>query len=325
MIIVNHEKVAAVTQIVRGLPETEGMNFYSFKAGGREVPATNMYPPLHHPAAVEFFFFACLHNHGFWHGDANGYLEPMVGQIGGKSCKGSTLLWKSMARQLREAPESFCPERLAGADEAMMARMFRDDAGPLRFPEPEVRLDLTRDYGRWFQRTRLSPAAIVDAANKQLVPLAAFVKWVADIAGFKGDSWFKRPMLLAMILAARPERFLKVSDEENWRPIVDYHLMRVALRLGIVEITDEEVARDISERRWVSSDVERAIRNATYQAALRVMRASGRSLPVVDLAFWDARHFCPEMSEPQCDQCRFASCCAKRTLLFQPVFRTIDY
>ncbi|MEA3272884.1 MAG: hypothetical protein U9P90_04440 [Patescibacteria group bacterium] len=85
------------------------MNFYSFGSGENEFVVKDMYPELSHPNAIEFFFFICLHEHGFWLGGNWGYLTPLFGIIKGKKCKGSELLWKSCKHVLDNDPEIFSP------------------------------------------------------------------------------------------------------------------------------------------------------------------------------------------------------------------------
>lgn len=322
---VNESQVSRVADVIARLPETRGLNFYSYHVDGEEVVATDMYPPLHHPHALDFFFFACMHQFGFWYGDERGYRGSMAGVFGGKPCKGSDMVWKSLMRYMSEEPDAQRPERLAFiGHKEMWGRMFTDDNGPIRFPDMDRRRLLTLGYGRWFVYNRTSPGDLVRCANESASPLKVFLGMARQICGYAGDPFDKKLLLLAMALANRPERFLHVTDPDSWRPIIDYHLMRVALRLGMVELEQSEIEAN-KARAWVSFDVEAGIRHAAYRAFTGVLHESGRSLSLVDEVFWMARKYCPDMKEPSCDKCRFSGICAKRSDLFQPVFRTTYY
>lgn len=127
-----------------------------------------------------------------------------------------------------------------------------------------------------------------------------------------------------MALTNRPERFLKVNDLENWNPIVDYHLMRTALRLGMVDLHGFETGKN-KKRRWVGEIEENHIRTVVFDAISLLIELSSQPMSSVDVQMWMARKYCPEMSKPNCKKCLFEKVCKKRIELFQPIFRTIAY
>jgi endonuclease III len=140
----------------------------------------------------------------------------------------------------------------------------------------------------------------------------------------------KKNLLLAMSLANRPEQFLNVDpDDPEWRPIVDYHLMRIAGRTGMVNTSpsDEgELLRETMEaRQWVAKDEHDDVREATFHAVARLIEQSGQPMHVIDHALWSARKYCPEMEDPKCDECFLKDVCEQNRERFQPVFRTTAY
>ena len=185
---------------------------------------------------------------------------------------------------------------------------------------------MTRAYGRLLMDYDITPAEIVRESNEQKESLLFFIDKTLDIRGYNNDDLRKRNLLLAMILANRPEKFLIVNDPSNWYPIVDYHLMRLALRLGLVDLNYEEIEKE-NKRRLLVVDwkTEFEIRAATWVAVSELISKSNRTMFFVDQVMWDARRYCPEMEVPNCDKCIFTEVCAKRVELFQPVFRTTNY
>jgi endonuclease III len=127
-----------------------------------------------------------------------------------------------------------------------------------------------------------------------------------------------------MVLANRPEKFLKPAPDTKWPVIVDYHLMRLALRLGLVKL-DEPERSLIEGRKWLTPGQEDVIRNLVCQAVWNVILYSGKPMSEVDAVMWSAREYCPEMKEPDCGKCLLADVCEKHTKLFQPVLRTTAY
>ncbi|MFH1048031.1 MAG: hypothetical protein V1738_07075 [Patescibacteria group bacterium] len=322
----NRTQIERVAQLIGQLPDDiTPLNFYSFFTPEKEIVATDMYPPLNHPALAEFFMFACLHQYGFWLSKSHGYDQPLVGKLNGRECKGSDLLWKSIWRYLERDGSGLEPNRLKEmSKEQMWTELFVDDNGPIAFADRGLRLQITQEYGRQLMAEGLTATRIIAQANERRRQLEAFVGQMKKIQGFAGDIFNKKILLLAMALHNRPEQLLQVSDSYNWQPIVDYHLMRFALRTGMVEIGKDETYL-ISHRYFVRPAVEHGIRKATFDAFSQIIELSKRTMFFVDVVAWKARRYCPEMSEPDCAKCAFQSVCAKRKDLFQPVYRTINY
>ncbi len=315
MATVNAEQIKKFSEFLKQLPDSDhGLSFTG-----------DMYPKLNHQEAINFFFFVCLHQYGFWHGNESGYEKPLVGVIGGKESKGSELLWKVAMRAFDKSGSAFTPDRLAYIDaEELFLDIFVDDNGPILFPDPQERFRITKNYGRWFVGKGISPSDIMGVANGSNEPLKYFLWQVRQIAGYNEDPFEKKNLLLAMTLANRPEKFLRVKDPQNWLPIIDYHLMRLSLRLGLVDLDQSEQGSN-KARGWVDGDSEYNIRSAVYSAVTQVIAESGRSMSFIDQKMWMARRYCPEMTKPDCPKCVFMDICKKRTELFQPIFRTTAY
>lgn len=331
MLYVDTKQIKQLAELIKNMPDAESaFNFYSYPVNaysskGPKIVAVDMYPPLHHPHAVDFFFFVMLHNHGFWYNDEKGYSAPIVGTLDGVDYKGSDLLWRMIKRAFDKDPFVVTPLYLANVlFEEMMENFFTDDKSPVPFPDLQERYDMTRAYGQWFVDEGATPEGILNLAHMHESPLAGFLESVGMISGYDADPLEKKNILLAAVLANRPEEFLNVNEDDHWDPIVDYHVMRVALRLGLVRLTTEE--RCINEKRLFVDAVEESfIRQAVYSAITLLIKKSGRSMSFVDEKMWNARRYCPEMTEPQCGQCVFKDVCKKDTALFQPVFRTTAY
>ncbi|MEK7566914.1 MAG: hypothetical protein AAB527_02155, partial [Patescibacteria group bacterium] len=280
MTTINYDQIQKVADFIRKMPASKhGMNFYSFKnKNGVDVPALDMHPPLNHPQTINFFFFVCMHMYGFWYGDHIGYVSPMYGTVNGKECKGADLIMKCATKFLN-AGGDFSPEYFARITPKEFAEIFSDDNGPIVFPDFEMRYKLTRAYGEFLCRTGISPLDGIENVNKYERPLEMFLEGTGifpGAPGYIGDPLLKKNTLLAMALANRPEHFLKVGPDEEWPPIVDYHLMRLALRLGLIEL-DPLVAKVIIERVWVNEETENEIRNAVFFAVGAVIAESGKT------------------------------------------------
>ena len=317
------EKVAGRLRELRGIGAP--LNFYSHKVNGNEVVEKDMYPPLDGEYAIDFFFFTVLQQYGFWYDDGTKYTSPITGRIDGVYYKGSDLLFRIAMRTYKENPILLTPRCLAHIENRdFISRFFTDDVGVLPFPDLDKRFLLTREYGKWFMDNGTTPEGVLILAHLDESPLEGFLKSMRMISGYDTDALEKKNNLLAMIMTNRPEEFLARSDDDVWIPIIDYHLMRVALRLGLVRLTEKE--RKANEaREFVDAHVERTIRDAVFAAIVRLIDQSGHTMFAVDEVLWNARRYCPETEKPECGQCIFKRQCKQDIELFQPVFRTMAY
>jgi hypothetical protein len=189
----------------------------------------------------------------------------------------------------------------------------------------DLRLEQANRYGRDMLALRLTPQAVVEKALTSDHPLQTFLATLDHIGGYKEDPLRKKSQLLALILNNRPEMFMPLRDDEPMKPVVDYHLMRTCLRVGLVDVIDEELRDALVDRQVISAVDEWAVRYAAYRALEQLEALSGVGMAALDAYLFGMRTRCPEMSEPECQLCQLDPVCAKRKELFQPVLRTTLY
>ena len=330
-VFLDRGRIKDFAKLLRSVPKPQPLNFYSVSVGGKELVLDDAYPLVGEAGVFDFFFFTTVHNHGFWIDDGTRYVKPLYGEWEGKRVKGSDLLYKMVLRAFRDNPGHISPERLACISNRDHEKIFSDDYGPIPLFNTPRRMQLTRQYGEWFLHddgSMLTPAGLVSDANQQHDP----VRWlrsilahpVTGIPAFREDPLQKKVELLIMSLVNRPERLLKTCSVNYGNPIVDYHDMRITLRLGHVVLP--LVWQDENERRQLTNTRrEWEIRRAVYEADAQLIASSGLTRDEVDVLKWSARKYCPEETKPECELCFARTVCARRINLFQPVFRTTFY
>ncbi|MFQ5350868.1 MAG: PfkB family carbohydrate kinase, partial [Thermoanaerobaculia bacterium] len=311
---VDRPTIARIAPAVAGLAEVEAFPFVG-----------PLFPPPGHPRALDVFFAATLQQFGFWITEEERYARPMIASLGGEALKGSDFLWAAYRRWLGEAPSDLTPEGQSRMTLALLTLRLRDDDGNAPLPALEARLRLAGSFGRDLLAMGTTPQAIVATANLQPRPVAALLSALDHLGGYKEDPLRKKSALLALILRQRPEGFLRRVEGDAIPPIVDYHVQRGCLRTGVVRVDDAALAGRLTDRRLVEPADERAVRQASYQAMLELVEASGRPMEVVDGFFFRNRTRCPEMTDPDCGACPLDDVCAKEKRLFQPVHRTTYY
>jgi sugar/nucleoside kinase (ribokinase family) len=311
---VNDGQVQKVAEMISTLAEVTPYPFVS-----SELPSVG------HPRALDYFFAATLQQFSFWTVRENRYYQPLLAKIGGVEKKGSDYLWDAFSRRV-EIDADFCsPERQANLSRKELQEVFRSDDGDDPMPALDLHLEQARRYGQDMVALQLTPRTVLQKAMTSAQPLQSFLDTLDKIGGYKEDPLRKKSSLLALILKDRPEGFLALGTDEELSPIIDYHLMRSCLRVGLVEVLDEELKKKLLNRQVVSPEEEWAVRYPSYQAIEQLTALSGKSSGAVDQFFFGARKRCPEMSEPDCRSCQLDPVCDHRKELFQPVLRTSDY
>ena len=310
----NLQQICHVAELIARLPEVRAFNFTG-----------DLFPPVGHRQALDFFFAAVLQQFGFWTAHDGRYHQPMIASIEGHGLKGSDYLWCACRRQLDKDPHFMAPAKQATLTEAELVRALQADDGTNPMPAFNLHLQVARAYGLDMQSLHWTPTDLVAAAQQSGQPRAALLDLLTHIGGYKEDPLRKKAMLLALILEQRPERFLHPAAGEAEPPVIDYHLMRSCLRIGLIEIFDVELRQRVTERRELSAEDEWTIRWAVYRAIQQVQQQAGRRMGAVDWYFFGARQRCPEMTEPDCEYCAVNLVCLHRKELLQPVMRTTFY
>ena len=312
-VVLNNEQIQRIAKLLSGLSEEKPFDFLA-----------SSLPPLNHPLTIDFFFVTTLQQFSFWTIKDGRYHRPLIDTIGGENLKGAFYLFKAYNRKIGTDPEYFSAERQAHQTLDEMLELFRSDDGNDVMPAVEMHLDAARRYGMTMLELGWTPKSVLKTATDSDHPLQTLLAALDHVGGYREDPMRKKSILLAEILNDRPERFLEFGPDEALPPVIDYHLMRSCLRMGLIDVLDGDLFQSLTERRLVSEQDEWAVRYAAYRAVEELQRLSGRSMGIVGSYLFLARKRCPEMTEPDCSACNADPACAHRKELFQPVIRT-DY
>jgi ribokinase len=283
-------------------------------------------PPVGHPRALDYLFAATLQQFSFWTVRGNRYHLPLIAPIGGVEYKGSDYLWAAITRRLKADPEFCSPQRQASLSREELLDVFRADDGQDAMPALDLHLEQARHYGRDMLALGLTPQAVIDQALASPQPLQTFLLILDKVGGYKEDPLRKKSALLALALDSRPERFFPLREDEVIPPIMDYHIMRLCLRTGLVDVVEGELRDKLVNRQVLTPAAEWAVRYPAYLAYDMLLSLSGKSPSALNgLTFSTARQRCPEMTEPQCRSCPLDPVCAHSKEYFQPVLRTTFY
>lgn len=189
--------------------------------------------------------------------------------------EGSALLWALGLRAERRAPGALTARSLAGVNPEAIAAVFRAEQDTLSDPAGRARLwdDLAIRLLRKYQG---QAAELLAAAGGRLGGPDGLLARLSEFEAYS-DPLRKKSFLVAKIWERRG--WLEVADPEIWEVCADNVLMRLALRSGLVEPSD---------------DVE-SVRAATREAFREVAAAAGISPPVLDDLLWERGREDPDL------------------------------
>jgi hypothetical protein len=130
------------------------------------------------------------------------------------------------------------------------------------------------------------------------------------LSNFKAYSDPMRKKSTFLLKLLQDAHLIKVKDPQNFVPIMDYHMQRVLLRTGCVDVHSSKLASKLRNHEPVDKDT--VVRKACIEAFRIIARESG--MPVVELNdfFWSLGRSCChknllcETGKCEKDPCTFA-------------------
>jgi hypothetical protein len=97
----------------------------------------------------------------------------------------------------------------------------------------------------------------------------------------------KTTFLIKLLMEAN---LLKINDPANFIPIMDYHMQRVLMRLGCIEIIDEALRQKLINRQTLPSDD--VVRSRCIEAFRLIADISGHPVTKMNDFFWSLGRSC---------------------------------
>jgi hypothetical protein len=145
---------------------------------------------------------------------------------------------------------------------------------------------------------------MASAGNKLMNDGNGFYELLPIISAFEDPLRKKITFLIKLLQEAE---IITILDPENYIPIMDYHMQRVLLRIGCVEVNDQELRRKLINRSTLQSDEE--IRKACINAFGIIAGISGYPVTKMNDFFWSlGRSCCNETPLCQAGRCEKEPC-----------------
>ncbi len=268
------------------------------------IPVDDFINPKYYPKkddepeyVLRYFFFMVAIDHRLSRPgrDYEGYVD-------GEFFHGADLLYRLGAKKYYEDPEWFSPQNMANLTlEAIRSWLSVKEPKPVEPPDLEVRLMLLKDAGH--KLLKLYDGMVTNLLKESKGYLKSLHGGLIDrLKVFRAyeDPVEKKPYLFFKFINRRG--LFDPVDKENIEIPVDNHLVRIALRLGIVEVEGllEKKILTMNEVEWWEDTVLRTTIRAAYKL---LAERIGISLTLLDDFLWMFGRTCCLRDNPSCNQC----------------------
>jgi hypothetical protein len=259
--------------------------------------------PSSEPAQLaDFFFFNSALLFDFY---------GLETELDGRYLKGSDLFFAFARRQARRDPDFFTAARLASLAVAEYQSLYAPDHDPAHslINRAEERVRILRDLAQGLRRDYAgSTLALLSACDHRLhSPDGAGL--LDRLAAFEGyaDPHFKKAFVFLKALESLD--LWQARDRENLFIPVDYHLIRMALRTGLVAVTDAHLAEQLRTQAPAGQADDWEIREVVKRAYKALEEDTGINVFLLDEIFWTiGRSCCHYARPPRCASCDFTDC-----------------
>jgi hypothetical protein len=227
--------------------------------------------------------------------------RTLQGTLDGQWYRGWDYMVHAARRALLTDPQTFTAAHLQHISEDGLRRLFADDglAEHSTFDRIPERVVQWHDAARLLlERYQGDVMALYEASGHRLRGEDGILARLNAFAAYS-DPVEKKSFLLIMF--AQRCGAWQVEDLENLKLAIDYHIMRIALRSGMVRVEDAALARRLKARQPVTAEEDNAVREAVRQACDLLVRYSQHSVFAVDNILWMmGRNCCFYDYDPRC-------------------------
>ncbi len=229
--------------------------------------------------------------------------RTLQGTIDGAWRRGWDYMVAAARRALRGDPDAFSAERLGAITPEALQALFSDTARPEDSTLDRIaeRVDMLHDAAALLLAEYDGDVMrLYEAAGRRLRGPGGILARLAACTAYS-DPVEKKSFLLVMFCVRSGA--WQVADLEALGVAIDYHIMRIALRSGMVRVTDPLLAERLRTRAEVSAAEDNAVRTAVREACDLLVRAAGRTVFDVDNILWMVgRNCCFYEYDPICGE-----------------------
>ena len=230
--------------------------------------------------------------------------RALQGYINGKWLRGGDYLLAACRRRFDSDQDFFTADRMKSIEEDGLKALLSDDGTPDHSTIDRVaervgllrncaRVLLKRFEGNIMMIYNVSEGYLIRRDGKGLPNLLKNFRAYSDPVE-------KKSFLLLLYL--NESGIWKIGDLENLKIAVDYHIMRIALRAGMINLVDNALASRLLQRKRVKQSEDSEVRKTVREACSLLSKYSGHSAFEIDTMLWNmGRSCCFYEDDPICD------------------------
>ncbi len=227
--------------------------------------------------------------------------RTLQGTIDGQWYRGWDYMVHAARRVMAQDPDYFMASHLAHVDGVTLRSLFSDDG----VPEHSTLDRVEERVMQWHDAAQVLLAfydgdvmSLYEAGGRSLRGENGILARLAACKAYS-DPVEKKSFLFTMF--AHKCGAWQVHDLACLKVAIDYHIMRIALRSGMIQVQDAELARRLKEREPVSAEEDNLVRNAVRDACDLLIEHSQHSVFDVDNILWMiGRNCCFYEYDPIC-------------------------
>jgi len=237
--------------------------------------------------------------------------RTLQGYIEGKWLRGGDYLLAACRRRFDFDRDFFTANMMKSIREDGLKALLSDDGKPdhSTIDRAAERVGLLRDCARvLLKRFEGDIMRIHNASEGYLIRRdgKGLLNLLKNFRAYS-DPVEKKSFLLLLYL--NESGIWKIRDLQNLEIAIDYHIMRIALRAGIVNLVNNALASRLQQRKSVKQSEDNEVRKTVREACSLLSKYSGHSAFEIDTMLWNmGRSCCFYEHDPICD----AKICHKR-------------
>jgi hypothetical protein len=169
--------------------------------------------------------------------------------------------------------------------------VFSDDGDPMHstLDRTEERAVLMKELSTFIlNKFGGNFSGLLEETKGRLINNGQGLYEILELTESFSDPMRKKSSFLAKLLF--DSKLFAINDRENYIPIMDYHMQRVLLRLGCVNILDINLLNSLKNRIPLASD--EVVRNACIEAMYALIALSGIEPWKMNDIFWSLGRSC---------------------------------
>lgn len=288
MIYIDYDQLSRVANVIRtiNIPVNEFTN-------------PDFFPPDNYDEedVARFFFFTVAIDHR-----TGTYDNRFEGYVDGKYMHGSDLLYHLAVKRFIDDPDTFSPKYLSRITGDEIASWFLvDEPSRKIISDPNIRAYLLRDAAKKLIKLYSGKVSNIIAESKGFIYTRDGTGFIDRLKVFLAysDPVEKKGFLLTKFLDRR--RLMNIRDPENINLPIDNHLMRIAIRLGIVKPMEETKIFFIKRNLEVDKELDMVFRLVAKRAYRLLSVKAGVNPFILDDFLWTLGRERCQFNNPLCD------------------------